>query len=182
MKKDPQKSPNSLPALPLPKKAAASIWDVPLEVGQQQTPKELARVLQKTLQNMGPDIAADISRVLAPLKNRFAAQLQGGSIADAFTRFEEIQTSIMNGNPTFAATVPILLERTDAQRPEPIASGVLIRILDRTFLLTAAHVTDRQNEGVAVGFISGARRRSKHGRYVCLSSELPTNFFLISHC
>jgi hypothetical protein len=67
MKKECQKRPQPVPALPLPKKAAASIRDVPLEVGQKQTPKELTRALKKTLQNVGPDIAADISHVFAPL-------------------------------------------------------------------------------------------------------------------
>ncbi len=147
MAKESKKRSDSLPPLPLPKKAAASIRDASLDVGHALVPKELAHALHRTLQNVGPDIAADISRVFAPLQERFAAQLQGGSIADAFIRLTEIETSILNGNPTFAATVPILLERTNEQRPEQIASGVLIRILARTFLLTAAHVTDRQNEG-----------------------------------
>ncbi|MBI1177701.1 hypothetical protein GC207_09720 [bacterium] len=147
MENNRKKRAKPLPALPLPRKAAAAIREVPLVVGQKKVPAELAPVLKKTLQNVGPDIVADISQVFAPLRKRFAAQLEGCSIAEAFTRLSEIETSILNENPTFAATVPVVLERTNTRKSELIASGVLIRIVDRTFLLTAAHVTDQQNNG-----------------------------------
>src|SRR5206468_8756036 len=52
-----------------------------------------------------------------------------------------------NDNPTFSAVVPIILSPSDAKGPEVIGSGVLIRIINRTFLLTAAHATDQRTDG-----------------------------------
>src|SRR5207245_9667086 len=55
--------------------------------------------------------------------------------------------SIMNDNPNFSAVPPIVLNPSDGKGVELIGSGVLIRIINRTFLLTAAHVTDRRSDG-----------------------------------
>src|SRR6266568_110186 len=138
---------DSLPTLPLPKKAAASIRAVTLTDARKKLPHEFARVLKKTLQKIGVDIATDYAHVFAPLKSRFSDEFHEGSVAGGFAHADTILTSILDNNPTFAATAPIVLDRFDTQKSELIASGVLMRIINRTFLLTAAHVTDHQSEG-----------------------------------
>jgi hypothetical protein len=135
------------PAFPLPKKAAASIKGVPSGVRGETLPTELLRHLKKTLHNIGADAVADYAQIFSPLKERLAAEAKPGSLAEELEQTRRVLEAITRDNPTFSATVPIVLERPDAQRPELIASGVLIRIVNRTFLLTAAHVTDRQSEG-----------------------------------
>jgi hypothetical protein len=135
------------PAFPLPKKAAASIEGVPSGARGQDLPTEFARVLKKVVQKAGPEAVADCAQVYSPLQKRFAAEAKGGSLAGDLVKVRNLLDTITRDNPTFSATVPIVLERPGTQGPELIASGVLVRIIDRTFLLTAAHVTDRQDEG-----------------------------------
>ena len=133
--------------IPLPKKALASIKGVSLAAAKSNPPAELSRALDNTLQKMGRDIVEADRRVFAALGRRFANEFKDGTVVDGFRHVAATIDAIMHGNPTFGATVPIILKRDGAQRPESIGSGVLIRILDRTFLLTAAHVTDSQSEG-----------------------------------
>jgi hypothetical protein len=132
---------------PLPKKVTESIKDVPADAGREHPPAELTRFLKKTVRNMGTDIAHDFSHVFSHLRKRFADEFKGGSIADAFKHAGEINGAILRGNPTFSATIPVVVQRFDTQKPEVIGSAVLIRIVNRTFLLTAAHVTDYESEG-----------------------------------
>ena len=135
------------PVLPLPKKAAASIKGVPSGVRGEDLPSELVRVLKKLVRNAGPEAVADYAQIYSPLRKRCAAEGKPGSLAEELGQYRKVLEDITSDNPTFSATVPIVLERGGTQWPELIASGVLIRIVNRTFLLTAAHVTDRQNEG-----------------------------------
>lgn len=68
-------------------------------------------------------------------------------MADAFQHQVEMMNEIMCKNPTFSSTVPVALEPHGSQKLELIGSGVLLRIVNRTFLLTAAHVMDYQEDG-----------------------------------
>lgn len=133
------------PRFPLPRKAAKAITGVPAGVRGADLPSELLRVLKRVLQHTGPEVASDLAEALSPLQGRVTANPQ--SLADQFDQFHAVMDTVTAENPTFSSTVPIVLQRHDNRPPEPIASGVLIRIIDRTFLLTAAHVTDRKDEG-----------------------------------
>ncbi|MBI3414577.1 MAG: hypothetical protein HY043_04530 [Verrucomicrobia bacterium] len=133
--------------LPFPKKVVHSLKNVPHDVGKEQPPAEWTRFRKKSLQNMGVDISDDLSQVFSPLRERFDERFKGGLVEDALKCAGEIYSAIIRGNPTFAATVPVVLERFDRSKPEVIGSAVLIRIVNRPFLLTAAHVTDYECEG-----------------------------------
>ena len=158
--------------LPLPKKAAASIKGVPSGLRGENLPSELVRALKRTLQNIGADAAADLAQIFSPLRKQWAAQGKAASLAEELEQAKESLCSITSGNPTFSATVPIVLERAGAQRPELIASGVLVRIVNRTFLLTTAHVADLQNEGTLL--IPGQRGFIPPNGYVS-SMRLPAS-------
>lgn len=79
--------------------------------------------------------------------DRFESQFKGGSLAEAFILANSICGDVLHSNPTFSATIPIILNPENGKGTEAIGSGVLLRIVDRVFLLTAAHVTDRWSEG-----------------------------------
>jgi hypothetical protein len=132
---------------PLPRKAAASIKGVAAGVRGESLPRELLHALKKALRKVGPEALADYAEICAPLRQPRTGEAKAGSLAEELERAGDVLEAITRDNPTFEATVPIVLERQDTQKPELIASGVLVRILHRTFLLTAAHVTDRQCEG-----------------------------------
>ncbi|MEO7300385.1 MAG: hypothetical protein ABI042_17605 [Verrucomicrobiota bacterium] len=131
----------------LPKKIAATIKNVTLESARKKLPDELANYFQKVQKKLGADFLPDISRALIHLRKRSASDFEEGSIAQSLARNGKITSAIMHDNPTFAATVPVALQRFTQQKSELIGSGVLIRIYDRTFLLTAAHVADFKSEG-----------------------------------
>jgi len=133
--------------LPFPRKMAAAIRDMPLSLMQGKPPHELTQALKKTFRNVGDDFAADHAKIHSPLMQRFQEEFQGISFADAFQHWSRMLNEIMCSNPTFSATVPVVLERFDTKKLEVIGSGVLIRIMNRTFLLTAAHVIDQQEDG-----------------------------------
>jgi hypothetical protein len=135
------------PAFPLPRKVAASIKGVPSGVRGEAIPSELLRHLKKTLHKIGADAVADYAQIFSPLKERLDADAKAGSLAEELGQVRSLLEAITRDNPTFSATIPIALDRPGTRRLELIASGVLVRIVDRTFLLTAAHVTDRQSEG-----------------------------------
>lgn len=102
--------------------------------------------MKKAIQNAGPDITGDLAQSLPP-PLRMHPPSNAQSLAEEFTHFSGLLDTIIGENPTFSSTVPIALRWKDNRPSEPIASGVLIRIISSTFLLTAAHVTDRQDEG-----------------------------------
>ncbi len=131
----------------LPKKVAAAIKDISLDEAKKKLPAELARHFEKIRQKVGSDLEVDLARAFSHLKNRSADDFKEGSPGKIRATDGDIQGAILHDNPTFAATVPIALDRLSAQKAELIGSGVLIRICDRTFLLTAAHVADFKNEG-----------------------------------
>jgi len=133
--------------LPFPRKVAAIIRDMPLKRVQEKPPHELTQTLKRTFREVGDDFLADYAKIHSPLIKRFQEEFKGASVADAFEHVHKMQYEIMCNNSTFSATVPILLERSSKNKPEVIGSGVLVRIVNRTFLLTAAHVTDKQKEG-----------------------------------
>src|SRR5438445_11453876 len=122
-------------SLPFSKKTAPALKQFPLQTAQKQIPPELAKVLKKIRTQAGSDMIADNSHVLQPLRERFARTFKRGSVADAFDHGDDILGSIMSENPTFSAVVPIVLNPSDGKGVELIGSGVLIRIINRTFLL-----------------------------------------------
>jgi len=131
----------------MPKKVAAAVKNVPLSVARKKLPRPLALYLQKVTKKVGADFVSDVSQVFSHLKNRGADDFQEGSIAKKYARDGKMLRAIIHDNPTFSSTVPIALERFNSQKSELIGSGVLIRICNRTFLLTAAHVADFKSEG-----------------------------------
>jgi hypothetical protein len=116
----------------MPKKVAAAIRDVPLSVAREKLPEELALYLQKITQKLGTHLVSDISQTFSHLKNCGT----------------DFPSAVLHGNPTFAATLPIVLRRSDAEKSEQIGSGVVIKISGQTFLLTAAHVADFKSDGL----------------------------------
>jgi hypothetical protein len=58
-----------------------------------------------------------------------------------------LERKIRRDNPTFSATLPLFLPNQRTLKPEPVGSGVALRIAGHTFILTAAHVTDLESEG-----------------------------------
>jgi hypothetical protein len=133
--------------LPFATKLAGVIRDMPLRLVQEKCPHELTQALKKTLENLGIEFAAEYAQIYSPLIKRFQDEFQGVSFANAFEHVVKIINETMCNNSTFSATVPVVLKRFDMQKPEVIGSGVLVRIVDRTFVLTAAHVIDRQEHG-----------------------------------
>jgi hypothetical protein len=143
----------------LPKKVAAAVKDIPLAELGRKMPDELARYLEKIRQKVGVDLEADISKAFSHLKNHSADEFQEGSIAKMRAQDGDMEAAILHDNPTFAATVPVALDRFNTHKSELIGSGVMIRICNRTFLLTAAHVADFKSEGAIMipgrdGFMS----------------------------
>lgn len=126
--------------LPFPKKAVASIEGVPRMEAKKNLPTEMSRVLQKSLQSMGEDMASDIAHVFAPLEKRCSEEFKNGSLADTLADAGDMLGIILRDNPTFSSTIPVVLNRSNSGKCELVGSGVLIQILDRTFLLSAAHV------------------------------------------
>jgi hypothetical protein len=108
--------------LALPRKAIEAIRGVSLSDSKKELPKE-------------------------SLIKRYADDLRTESLEEAWGRCEKIIEGVTNENPTFSSTVPVVLEPSNGKRIELVGSGVLIRILDRVFLLIAAHVMDRFNDG-----------------------------------
>ncbi len=131
--------------LPLPKKVAEAVKNAPSKGAK--APEELQRLLKQLTQTTGTDLLADIEVMYSPLKERFAKEFKGGTMAEAFEHFWNMEGQILRENQTFEATIPIILERSDSGRREAIGSAVLMRIENRTFLLTAAHVTDHAKNG-----------------------------------
>ena len=130
-----------------PKKAAAAIKGVPAGVRGRNLPSDFLRVIKRAVEKMGPKAVADHAEIYSVLQNRWAAGPKAGSLVEELEQARKVIDAITRDNPTFSATVPIVLERRHSRRPELIGSGVLVRIVDCTFLLTAAHVTDAQSEG-----------------------------------
>jgi len=114
---------------------------------REKSPEKLLQFFKRVDRNLASDRLASRSNVFASLAERFSNELKNLSFGDALAKTQNILGAIVDRNPTFSATVPILLERFDTQKPELIGSGVLLRIANRVFLLTAAHVTDRKREG-----------------------------------
>lgn len=131
----------------LPKKVAASIKNTSLAEVRKKLPDELAKHFKKLIKKYGKDIESDISQVFPHLAKRGPSDFSDGSIAQSLACKGFIDCAILHANPTFAATVPIAYERWNSNRSELIGSGVLIRIGNRTFLLTVAHVADFNSQG-----------------------------------
>ena len=120
----------------------ASVNDAPKKV-----PDKLLRIFNKSLQRTGGNLAPDQSRIFAPLRERFSREILKSSTGERLDQFSEILNAIYTDNPTFSATIPILLWCFGARSPELIGSGVVVRVNGLTFLLTAAHVTDYKSKG-----------------------------------
>jgi hypothetical protein len=134
---------DSAPELFMPKNLAVICRESPFG----NYPKELSDFIEKTISEIDPDTAREFSKVLRPLSRKFVDSFRGGTIADEIECFINLMGEICQTNQTCFATIPVLLERLDSQRPELVGSGVLIKLSDRTFLLTAAHIVDMLNEG-----------------------------------
>ena len=124
----------------LPKKIAFAATQTTFG-GEHKPSDEVARFFQKIIRKEGDDMA-DRARVYAPLRERFIESFKGGSFADAYAQFQKMFGEITSQNPSFTATVPIVLDNCGGRELGMIGSGVLLRICNRAFLLTAAHVAD----------------------------------------
>lgn len=177
-------------SLPLPKDAANSVRDATVEDVREKPPAAFSRALTKTLRNLGTDITEDYSHIFAALQDRFAKRFENCSVVEAFAQVDNIFTSILDANPSFAATIPIACQNHVSGNTELIASGVLVKIVDRHFLFTAAHVINRIGKDILLipgreGFMSvegvrSATRPPAHGchlddkldiGFVCLNRE-----------
>ena len=126
-----------------PKKTAAAINNFKPCSEHAKIPKELAETLRKTLKRSGLDNVNDDSKVFAKLGKRFPEKFKGVSLVESLANAEQILSTALRENPTFSSTIPIVW-KDQAKKPQQIASGVLLRIENATFLLTAAHVFDNQ--------------------------------------
>ena len=133
--------------LPLPKKAAAPAKSIPLHFEGKEFPSEVMRALRKSFQRLSAKELADGAEMFSRLRKRFGGEFRGSSVAEVFEYTDQVFGAVLRDYTTFSATVPVLLQRSDERRPELVGSGVLMRIINRVFLLTAAHVTDYQSEG-----------------------------------
>ena len=133
--------------LALPKKVLASIKDVPANTKKDKLPKQLVRYLEKIMDDVGWDYGPQNARVFAPLHKRARETFKGNSLAEEDRHLQELLRAVVHDNPTTSATVPIIWESPDRSKAEQVGSGVLIRIVDQVFLLTAAHVTDFDKTG-----------------------------------
>ena len=117
---------------------------LPLHTKKEELPVELLRFFKKVVERAGLEAGDENAPQFATLKE-LAKKLQGHTLADLLSQFTELQNTITLNTPTFSATLPLILD----SRPgisQLVGSGVLIRISDRTFVLTAAHVTDLEDE------------------------------------
>jgi hypothetical protein len=133
--------------LALPKKVLASVKDIPANTKKEKLPKPLVRYLEKIIDDVGWDYGSQQARVFAPLFKRASDTFKGNSFVEEDRHLQEILRAVVNDNATNSSTVPIIWESPDRSRAEQVGSGVLIRIVDRIFLLTAAHVTDFDKNG-----------------------------------
>lgn len=133
--------------LALPKKVLASIQDVPAGTKKKNLPKLFVRYLEKIIDDVGWDYGPQHARVFAPLHKHASETFKGGSLAEEDRHLQETLRSVVKDNPTTSATVPIVWESPDGETADQIGSGVLIRIADRVFLLTAAHVLNYRDDG-----------------------------------
>jgi hypothetical protein len=149
MSKSKKRAAHAKTELGLPKKAAASIAAMTIGGIQQKPPVELGRFLLNLRRHVGRERIADLTRVIAPLTHRGRKKLHPKApAAESFALAANAFDAVLRESNTFSATVPIVLHRFNSAQRELIGSGVLLRIVNRTFLVTAAHVTDRRDDGL----------------------------------
>lgn len=85
--------------------------------------------------------------IIAPLVERFIGNFQNNSPEEVLNKVGSIVSEIYKNNQTFKATIPVYLRESAAKIPELVGSGVLVRIRNRIFLLTAGHVAEHKNKG-----------------------------------
>jgi hypothetical protein len=138
---------DSFADLALPKKVVAAIKNLPANTEREKLPSELVVSIKKAIDDIGWDYGPQYSRVFAPLFKRARDTFEGNSLIEQDRHIQEMLRSVVNDNPTFSSTVPIILESPDRRKAEQVGSGVLTRIVARVFLLTAAHVIDFDQKG-----------------------------------
>jgi hypothetical protein len=141
------KSIDAFADLALPKKVIAATKNLSANVAREELPDELMRNLKKVVRDVGWDYGPHYSRVFAPLFKRAQETFKKGLLNEQYRHIQEILRSVVDRNPTFSSTVPIVLQSSDQGKVEQVGSGALIRIIDKTFLLSAAHVIDFYEKG-----------------------------------
>lgn len=112
-----------------------------------KVPSKLLRIYQKSVQQKGLSAPPNRAVIITPLVERFVGEFQSNSPEEVLERGGKIISEIYRNNPTFKATIPIYLKEFGAKYPELVGSGVLVRIHNQHFLLTAAHVTEHKGKG-----------------------------------
>jgi hypothetical protein len=112
-----------------------------------KVPDKLLRIYKKAVQRKGRRAHADRAVIIAPLVERFIEEFQSNSPEEVLDTGGKIISEIYKNNPTFGATIPVYLWESGAKIPELVGSGVLVRIRDHVFLLTAGHVTEQKSKG-----------------------------------
>lgn len=110
-------------------------------------PDKLLSIYKKAAQRKGLRAPRDRAVVIAPLVERFIEKFQSNSPEEVLDKGGSIISEIYKNNPTFKATIPVYLWESGAKIPELVGSGVLVRIRDHVFLLTAGHVTEHKSKG-----------------------------------
>ncbi|MGZ4963606.1 MAG: hypothetical protein ACXWKG_05170 [Limisphaerales bacterium] len=132
--------------VPMSKEMRDAMKDVPAGVYGKDVPAALVRCLTKTFNKAGWEGAGDIGKVLTPVIERCKAA--GHATLEALHQHVHNELcAITHNNPTFPAVLPIFVMYPNASRPDQIGSGVLIQIGDDKFFLTAAHVSDQEEDG-----------------------------------
>jgi len=112
-----------------------------------KVPSKLLRIYKRSVQQKGLSPPLDRAVIIAPLVERFIGEFHSNLPGEVLERGGKIIDEIYQNNPTFKATIPIYLKEVGAKYPELVGSGVLVRILNQIFLLTAAHVTEHKSKG-----------------------------------
>jgi hypothetical protein len=128
-------------SFPLPRKVQRLIRNLPIR--SKEIPEAHIKFLKKVVCKVGHRRAEDVAKTFTPLLNDIIKSLpKDATFEDAFRRLYELQQDILVSSRTLAATIPIVLFKSLSDKPESHASGVLIKIGGKYFLLTAAHVLD----------------------------------------
>jgi hypothetical protein len=104
--------------------------------------------VDKTVERIGPAIAREIQSLFAPLIAKAPKLPAGATNEDMGRQMYALSGSINDYNSrALHAIIPIALRQHNSTKTEVIGSGVIVQIHNETFLLTAAHVLDRESDG-----------------------------------